>query len=337
MGCSHIYGSRRCCTKSIHLPTVVALATLATVVTAVVSVFLIDRSSSLQSTTPSRKQISSTRQVQGVLELRNFLASKKVKEYPLSVLPPEKQHCSFWRYFPETNEANFEDGVWPVCDASYLHDQNDRCSVMSFGVGFDWRFELSLARQGCKVFMFDPTPNVVARVNVSGDLSNENLHFYPFGISKLSKRQTLRSNAWNNKKDASVHMISYEVALQTAGVLSPNILKIDIEGFEYAIIDEILSLGHLPHQLLLELHPSELVPETGKYAPSADSTLWANTLIKVLNSNYKMFWRSIGRYAVRSKNCSKFGRETHQCYLDCVADRFCRGALQEFAFVMHNA
>ena len=137
--------------------------------------------------------------------------------------------------------------------------------VISGGAGRDISFELELARLGCRVFLFDPSPT--GRETMS---SVENHHpcieFIPMGLSERSDQYEFRRPA--DEKEGSFSSISAETATEVVsfrcvsvsdfirqrGIESVDLLKIDIEGFEYGVLRDVVRNGLRPTQVCVEFH-----------------------------------------------------------------------------------
>ena len=49
-------------------------------------------------------------------------------------------------------------------------------------------------------------------------------------------------------------MVTLEGAMARSGVKEVDVLKLDIEGFEYDVLPQILGTAVRPHQILVEFH-----------------------------------------------------------------------------------
>jgi FkbM family methyltransferase len=137
--------------------------------------------------------------------------------------------------------------------------------VYSFGVGQDVSFDLELIRRfGATIHAFDPTPRSVAWV--TGQQVPETFRFHPFGIADYDGVSSFQPPA--NPAHVSYTMTarpggppSCELQVKRMQTLLDelqhvriDLLKMDIEGAEYAVIDDLLTSGILVKQLLVEFH-----------------------------------------------------------------------------------
>lgn len=140
-----------------------------------------------------------------------------------------------------------------------------RSVVYSFGTGEDITFDEEIHRiTGAKVYGFDPTPRAIAYAE---KCAHPWFMFTPVGIGikdgtaqfHLPKADTYVSGSM--LKTAHLKEESITVDMQTlVSIMKRNghdhidLLKMDIEGSEYAVLDFILQ-HHIPcSQLLVEFH-----------------------------------------------------------------------------------
>jgi FkbM family methyltransferase len=157
---------------------------------------------------------------------------------------------------------------------------NENSVVYSLGVGQDVSFDLSVInRYQNKVYAYDPTPKSVEWV--SDNIREPRFIFQPIaagpsdGVLDLfepnndSADQVSASifHSGEGNRSFSVPCQSVETMLNSNGHASCDVLKMDIEGAEYAIIPQLCKNGtiHQVKQLLVEFHhflPGLGVPQT---------------------------------------------------------------------------
>jgi FkbM family methyltransferase len=146
---------------------------------------------------------------------------------------------------------------------------NKESIVYSFGVGEDISFDEQLiAAFGCTVYGFDPTPKSIKFIEEKGPIKNYT--FLPFGIADVDgvKRFFLPENpayvsgTFLEKKtedDAGdnslvVPVKKFSTIVKALGHNKIDVLKLDIEGSEYSILDDIFDSKVQIGQILIEFH-----------------------------------------------------------------------------------
>lgn len=151
--------------------------------------------------------------------------------------------------------------------------------VYSLGVGDDISFDLALVREfQVTIHAFDPTPQSIRHIS-SLELP-EKFFFHPWAVTdqdhtlklypRLKRRGkkdkemlTMIADPGVEEKDAiQVPGLSLDSIMQRLGHGKVDLLKMDIEGAEYRVIDGILKARHKPKQLLIEFH--HRFPRIGK-------------------------------------------------------------------------
>lgn len=138
--------------------------------------------------------------------------------------------------------------------------------VYSLGVGEDLSFDLSLiAAHGVAVHAFDPTPRSVEWV-ARQDLP-ERLRFHPWAVADRDGVLTLHP-------PSDPRHVSHRAVPTTGGGREPvevpcrrlisiaaelghdriHLLKVDIEGFEYSVLADLLDSGPEVDQIVVEFH-----------------------------------------------------------------------------------
>lgn len=193
---------------------------------------------------------------------------------------------------PATRRFGSAYGGWEVIP-DLLHE---RSVVYSFGIGADASFDLEIiSYSGASVFAFDPTPRSMTWVE--NQTFPPQFNFYPFGIADFDGlteffppqnpdhiSHSIINRGSGSKDGIQVPLKRLATIMQELAHDQLDILKMDIEGAEYAVIDNLVSESVRPKQLLLEFHhhafPSITVEQTRQS-------------IDLLRSiGYKLFWVS---------------------------------------------
>jgi FkbM family methyltransferase len=185
-----------------------------------------------------------------------------------------------------------EYGGWPVVDGTVSRDS----IVYSFGVGEDVSFDCALiSKCGCQVWAFDPTPK--SQAWVSGRSLPREFHFAPVGVSATDGEVTFYP-------PANSEYVSYSVAPSRDQTREPivapvrrlstlmaenghshiDVLKMDIEGFEYGVIEDLLAGTTRPQHLLVEFHH-------GLYGIGREKTVKAVAALR--HAGYRLFYLSV--------------------------------------------
>ena len=146
------------------------------------------------------------------------------------------------------------------------HDRE--LTVLSFGIGEDLSFsEDVIHRLNAQVYAFDPTPRSSTYVANHELANNERFHFFPYGISRETKTEKFYLPKVKEYVSCSTHhhdsvgedyyeveMHSFSQIIDDLKISEIDILKMDIEGSEFDVMDLILSSGISIHQIGIELH-----------------------------------------------------------------------------------
>ena len=137
--------------------------------------------------------------------------------------------------------------------------------VYALGVGTDVSFERDLiARYGVTVHAFDPTPLSIewaARQRLP-----DGFHFHRYGVAdfdgvarfapprkrKFASFSMVRGGGVGSAVESPVHRLS--TLRDMLRLPAPDVLKMDIEGAEYAVLADLLAGDLRPAQILVEFH-----------------------------------------------------------------------------------
>jgi FkbM family methyltransferase len=138
--------------------------------------------------------------------------------------------------------------------------------IYSVGIGLDISFDLTLIQQyGCTVYAFDPTPKIQSWIE--GQSLPPRFHFHSVGIADfdgsadffLPPRPDFISHSMIRAQQYSQDSIRLPVmklstAMGRLGHSRIDILKMDIEGGEYAALSDLIKDNIEVGQILVEFH-----------------------------------------------------------------------------------
>lgn len=129
--------------------------------------------------------------------------------------------------------------------------------VISGGVGSDIFFELELYKKySAEILIFDPTPIAKGTIKKQGNLL---IKYFPFGLSGKSETISLEAPPERTGCDffegnGKSEKFECKSVSEIAKGRVVELLKIDIEGSEYGVIDDVLENGVRVNQIVLEFH-----------------------------------------------------------------------------------
>lgn len=178
---------------------------------------------------------------------------------------------------------------WTIQSGSICEDS----VVYSAGVGDDISFEKELIRQfGCHVILLDPSPTGIATMDRAENRISK-LHFEPIGLTDSDG--TFSFEAPDNDQEGSYRIAAssgsnYNLRCSSLPTLMHqhghdhiDLLKIDIEGAEYDVLEQICTQKLAVKQICVEFHHS--------LAPGIRRAQTVGTIIKLLLSGYRLIHR----------------------------------------------
>jgi FkbM family methyltransferase len=161
---------------------------------------------------------------------------------------------------PEIQRIGDQDSGW------VMHTRPIPRVCYCAGVGKGMSFELELAKIASQpVLVFDPSPTGIATVEKLDRSDTSNLRFFPVGLAadagivQFSLPKDPGEGSYSIAREG-IEKVSFEcwdlpTIMSRNGDSAIDLLKMDIEGFEYDIIDRFLDQRVPVRQLLVEFHP----------------------------------------------------------------------------------
>lgn len=154
-----------------------------------------------------------------------------------------------------------KDNVWHICTDGWAGREP---VVYSGGVGKDISTELELLNEfPCRVFIYDPSPTGQETMRILRN-QHERLTYEPLGLAGCGGTQAFaqpqHAGEGSFRKQAAeedaVNFTCVRLSEQAYqhGHREIDLLKLDIEGFEYEVLDDLLNSGIVIHQLCVEFH-----------------------------------------------------------------------------------
>ncbi len=152
--------------------------------------------------------------------------------------------------------------VWQI----YGDTLNSESIIISGGVGREIATELELVDNfGCHIDLFDPSPTGISTMKLAEN-QRSNIEYFPMGLS--GKSGAVRFSEPVNSDEGSFTVsreggdlefdcTSISDFANSRGYSLIDLVKMDIEGFEYEVIEDLLKNAPPVNQLCIEFHHFE--------------------------------------------------------------------------------
>jgi len=163
-----------------------------------------------------------------------------------------------------TDSLGDRDGIWTIV----MDGITSESVILSAGVGHNISFELELIEKtNAYIHVFDPSPTGLNTIKkLAHKKGMENIIFIPKAISGSSGNIFLESpdiasegswkatSAGNTESTIEIESVSVSDYCRNNEISHIDLLKIDIEGAEYDVIDNVLNENLSIKQICLEFH-----------------------------------------------------------------------------------
>ena len=155
-------------------------------------------------------------------------------------------------------------GGWYVA----CEDICNKSVIYSFGIGEDISFDLKLIKEkDVIIHAFDPTPRSWIHVN---KINEPRIKLYKYGLSDKdciknfyapkNKDHVSYSTYRNDQSNESIFDVQFYCLNSIMTKLNHDhidLLKLDIEGEEFNVLEDIINSHLRPKQILVEFHPEK--------------------------------------------------------------------------------
>ncbi len=154
--------------------------------------------------------------------------------------------------------GSFNDGGYIVCES----DINDSDLLLSFGINDDWSFEKNfLEKKNIHCYAFDGSLSkkfwIKNFISALTKLEFNNLKKY-IDFKNFFKNKKIFIKKYVSNLQNENHITLSEILDTFCSEFNKIFLKIDIEGSEYRILDEIIKNSHRITSLVIEFHDTDL-------------------------------------------------------------------------------
>jgi len=149
------------------------------------------------------------------------------------------------------------------------HNLNESSVFFDVG-GFEGKFtEKILNEFDCKSYIFEPHP-VYFKILKDKYIKNENVKVFEYGLGKINQKLYLTDESSGSrivdyKAEYKISIKDINEVIDVLGIVKIDLLKLNIEGSEYELLDHLIDTGtiEIVESLLVQFH--ENVPDYINY------------------------------------------------------------------------
>ena len=155
--------------------------------------------------------------------------------------------------FPTEQDISIK--KWRADDGDHklipIHDLDENALVFDIG-GFHGHFAAEIyARYSCNILIFEPVPSFINIINNRFE-KNHKIKVYDFGLGGETRTEKMSVNSVSSStyrtvsnETIDIHMIDILDWLEKNSVEYVDLMKINIEGGEYELLDRLLASDYI--------------------------------------------------------------------------------------------
>lgn len=179
--------------------------------------------------------------------------------------------------------------TWNICPEGL----GPKSIIYSGGLGTDVTFEHDLVRRfGCDLVLYDPSPFGIQTMSLPENKIPQ-FHFFPVALTNRTGKLSMAAPPPgeysyfprnDNTGNIEVDCTNLQTLMQKNGHTHIDLLKLDIEGSEYEVIDDLLKRRIPVRQIAVEYHHGVL--------PGFTRRQTIVSILKLLARGYKLLDQS---------------------------------------------
>lgn len=165
-------------------------------------------------------------------------------------------------------------------------DLNHSSTVFDLG-GYkgQWTSDI-FARYCCDIYCFEPVRKFATAIEEKFS-KNSRIHIFPFGLAEQTKKATISNSAdgssmFTGNGQENIQLVQASSFLEKHGIKKIDLLKINIEGGEYDLLDHLIESGTITmvNNLQIQFH---------NFFPDAEQRM--RTIQTNLNRTHRITWQ----------------------------------------------
>lgn len=226
-------------------------------------------------------------------------------QYPYNVFAADASVCASAHGIRKFGPGGEQDGTWDLCVTPDMVPNraggtagndacgNGQCVIYAAGVGTDPSFDIQAADElACQVVSLDPTPATVTMMAARRDLP-PCLTFKPWGMSNATQVTTMTNSWTRHKTEGGIHMKTMADIMAALHHTAVPVVKLDIEGWEFQVLPQLVHPDLGVEQVLLELHWT--VDGDKNTLPRRGARAWLEALLNLYKAGFRVMSKRAGR------------------------------------------